>query len=89
MEFKSPIPISSDFSRHTVGLYSSARFMNYPSDRHDAYVEIWTAPSNIGEGSDTKEWRDGQVCLAVATQMALSFSSDSTSPLGQKNLTKL
>lgn len=87
MEFKSPIPKSLDYSQHTVGLYSSGRFMN-DLGRHDAYVEIWSAPSNIGEGNETAGWRDKQVCLAVATQVALTLSSDFNTSVG-KNATKL
>jgi len=39
---------SSGFSKRTIGLYSQARFLSGPSGRHDAYVELWTAP----EGCD-------------------------------------
>jgi len=38
--------------------------------RHDAYVEVWTAPCDIGEGEEAPGWREKQVCLAIATQMA-------------------
>ncbi|KAF8895618.1 thioesterase-like superfamily-domain-containing protein [Infundibulicybe gibba] len=58
---------------HTVGLYSTGRFLTEPQGRHDAYVEVWTAPTNIGEGEVDPNWRDKQVCLAVATQMALTI----------------
>lgn len=69
IEFKSPIPRPSEvYAGRTVGLYSSGKFLN--NGRHDAYVEVWSAPSNIGEGVDSDDWRDKQVCLAVATQMA-------------------
>lgn len=50
--------------------------MNAPQGRHDAYVEIWTAPSNIGEGKEVDGWREEQVCLAISTQMALVVSMD-------------
>ena len=56
-----------------MGLYSCGRFLTHPQGRHDVYVEVWTAPSNIGEGKDDGSWRDDQVCLATATQMALSL----------------
>jgi len=36
-------------------------------------VEVWTAPSNIGEGEIGEGWRDKQVCLASATQMAITM----------------
>lgn len=68
------VPMSSlspeKHSMRTVGLYSDGRFLN-PQGRHDVYVEVWSAPSNIGEGTIKEGWRDEQVCLASATQMAL------------------
>ncbi|KAF7348235.1 hypothetical protein MSAN_01777100 [Mycena sanguinolenta] len=72
IEFKAPIPLPS--ARHaarTVGLYHTGMFWGEPQGRHDAYVEIWTAPANIGEGTERDGWRDEQFCLATATQMAL------------------
>ncbi|KAJ6508314.1 thioesterase-like superfamily-domain-containing protein [Mycena sanguinolenta] len=72
IEFKAPIPPPS--ARHaarTVGLYSTGTFWGEPQGRHDAYVEVWTAPANIGEGGERTGWRDEQFCLATATQMAL------------------
>ncbi|EJD03390.1 uncharacterized protein FOMMEDRAFT_20492 [Fomitiporia mediterranea MF3/22] len=93
LEFKSRIPSlisnsgssQSPFSPRTVGIYSSARFMS--EGRHDAYVEIWTAPSTIGSanpGSRVEsekidaEWREKQVCLAIATQMALTIPEENS-----------
>lgn len=74
IEFKSKIPSSQDglFSSLTVGIYSSARFMT--DGRHDEYVELWTAPTDVGSGArEDPNWREKQVCLAVSTQMALSI----------------
>jgi hypothetical protein len=73
IEFKSPIPTSSEYASRTVGVYQRGNFMNEPQGRHEAYVEIWTAPSNIGEGEARVNWRERQVCLAVSTQMALTL----------------
>ncbi|KAF8214992.1 thioesterase-like superfamily-domain-containing protein [Mycena galopus ATCC 62051] len=73
IEFKAPIPPPSErHSARTVGLYSTGTFLGEPQGRHDAYVEIWTAPSNLGEGMEKDGWRDDQFCLATATQMALT-----------------
>jgi len=69
LEFKAQIPDDPEMSKRTLGLYSRATFMN--EGRHDAYVEIWTAPSNLGEGIIKEGWRDKQICLGVATQTAL------------------
>jgi hypothetical protein len=79
IQFFHPIPTASspDHASRTVGLYVTSRFMVDPHGRHDTNVEVWTAPSNIDEGQVREGWRDKQVCLAVATQMALwkpSFS---------------
>ncbi|KAF9007563.1 thioesterase-like superfamily-domain-containing protein [Cyathus striatus] len=72
IEFKAPIPpLSPRHANRTVGLYSTGRFMGNPQAKHDAYVEVWTAPCNLGEGMPVEGWRDEQVCLAIATQMAL------------------
>jgi hypothetical protein len=74
IEFKAPIPPPSEkHSARTVGLYSTGNFWGEPQGRHDSYLEIWTAPSNLGEGADVGGWRDDQFCLATATQMALSL----------------
>lgn len=59
----------------TVGLYSQGRFINHPQGRHDVYVEVWSAPANVGEqreGGVKEGWREDQVCLAQGTQMALT-----------------
>jgi len=72
-----------------VGLYSSGRFLNDPQGRHDAYVEVWTAPCNIGEGEMVRGWRDEQVCLAVSTQMALTIPMEVNHGRGKKDAAKL
>lgn len=77
IEFKAPIPPPSEYhASRTVGIYSNGRFMTHPQSRHEAYVEIWTAPSNIGENKSIDGWRDKQICLAIATQMALVIPFD-------------
>ena len=87
MEFKNKIPPSSSLhADRTVGLYSCGHFMTAPQGRHDAYVEVWTAPSNIGEGNVMDNWRDNQVCLATATQMALTLPMQVNNKLGKPKL---
>ncbi|KAJ3490354.1 hypothetical protein NLI96_g1473 [Meripilus lineatus] len=78
LEFKFPIPKqpSPDHSARTIAVFSSGRFINDPQGRHDTYVELWTAPSNISEGEVRPDWRESQRCLCVATQMALLVSMD-------------
>lgn len=46
---------------------------------HDGSVEIWTAPSSIGDGKSAEGWREEQICLAVASQLTLAY------PLGNKS----
>jgi hypothetical protein len=70
LEFKAKIPDDPAFSQRTVGLYSCGRFMH--EGRHDAYVEVWTSPTDIGEGVEEEGWREKQVCLATTHQMALT-----------------
>ena len=70
VEFKCPIPKNTDL--RTLGAFSSMRFVNDPHGRHDVYVELWTAPGEIGSGEPpTDGWRQEQRCLAVAHQMAM------------------
>jgi len=74
VEYKAEIPDDLLISKRTLGVYSRTSFMN--EGRHDVYVEIWTAPSNLGEGVEEEGWRDRQVCLGIATQTALVVPSD-------------
>ncbi|CAA7262979.1 unnamed protein product [Cyclocybe aegerita] len=90
IEFKNKIPPpSSSHADRTVGIYSSGSFMTPPQGRHDVYVEVWSAPTNIGEGDPRENWRDDQVCLAVATQMALALPMEVNERKGRLSFTKL
>ena len=90
LEFKNKIPKPSPkHAARTVGLYSSGYFMTPPNGRHEAYVEVWTAPSSIGEGNPTEDWRDSQICLAIATQMALILPMEVNEKQGGKKTAKL
>ena len=72
VEFKFPLPKTWEHQSHrTVAVYSRGKFVNDPSGRHDSYAEVWTAPTTVGDGVETDDWKDKQRCLAVATQMAL------------------
>ncbi|KAH6902923.1 hypothetical protein BKA70DRAFT_1111325, partial [Coprinopsis sp. MPI-PUGE-AT-0042] len=73
IDFKFPISeLGLEHSKRAVGLYSAGRFINHLQSRHEVYVEVWTAPSEIGKGRVEEGWRDQQRCLAIATQMAIS-----------------
>ncbi|KAF8158188.1 thioesterase-like superfamily-domain-containing protein [Crassisporium funariophilum] len=90
IEFKNKIPPPSTVhAGRTVGLYSSGRFMTAPQGRHDVYVEVWTAPSRIGEGEPSENWRDNQVCLAIATQMALTLPMEVNEKKARESNSKL
>lgn len=90
IEFKNKIPPPSPIHSHrTVGVYSLGRYINPPKGRHDIYCEVWTAPSNIGEGTPASNWREQQVCLATATQMALIVPIEVAEQKGKANLAKL
>ena len=73
IEFKSKVPKSPEFASRTVGLYATSRFLF--DGRHDETVEVWTAPSSIGEkGCEVDpDWKEKQICLALSTQMALTI----------------
>ncbi|KAF7298691.1 hypothetical protein MIND_00816300 [Mycena indigotica] len=77
LEYKCPIPPpSADHAARTVGVFSSGTFWGEPSGRHDVYVEIWTAPAELGDSRPVDpDWRDKQLCLATSTQMALCISA--------------
>jgi len=89
IEFKARIPSCDDYSHHTVGLYSESRFLSEPYGRHNARVEVWTAPSQIGQGEVTEGWRDKQYCIAVADQMALMLPVELNIREGSKDSAKL
>ena len=74
VQFCARIPRGSEnHSQHTVGTFTSGRFIDEPMGRHDIYVEVWTAPSDLEDGKQPKEgWREEQRCLVVAHQMALT-----------------
>jgi hypothetical protein len=63
--------------------------MNHPQGRHEGYAEVWTAPTNIGEGKPIDGWRDKQVCLAIATQMALAMPFDEASKRADREVARL
>lgn len=75
IEFKFPLPKTTDphTSQRTVAVFTQSRFMNEPNARHDAVIEVWTAPSDVGDGKlpANDSWKEHQRCLAVSTQMAI------------------
>ena len=87
LEYKAKIPVDPMFATRTVGLYSCWRFMH--EGRHDAYVEIWTAPTGIGEGVEVDGWREKQVCLGIAYQMALTVPASVNERNGVRENSKL
>ncbi|KAJ7464782.1 thioesterase-like superfamily-domain-containing protein [Mycena galericulata] len=90
IEFKAPIPAPSEkHSARTVGIYSTGAFWGEPQGRHDTYLEVWTAPSDIGIGVVADGWRDNQFCLATATQMSLSLPMDVNAGRAKYNAPKL
>ncbi|KAJ3506300.1 hypothetical protein NLJ89_g6946 [Agrocybe chaxingu] len=90
IEFKNKVPPPSlSHADRTVGIYSNGSFMTPPQGRHDIYVEVWSAPSNIGEGQPQENWRDDQVCLAIATQMALALPMEVNERKGNYSSAKL
>lgn len=89
IEFKARIPSSDSYSARTVGIYSESRFLTDPEGRHNARVEVWTAPSEIGQGDVAEGWRDGQYCIAVADQVALMLPVELNIRQGTKDSAKL
>ncbi|KAL4081213.1 thioesterase-like superfamily-domain-containing protein [Scleroderma citrinum] len=89
IEFKSRIPSSADFSDRTVGIYFESRFLHDPQARHNGRIEVWTAPSCIGQGIVEEGWRDKQYCIAVADQMALMLPIELNLKEGMRDRSKL
>lgn len=88
LDFKFPIRNLSpiEHSKRTVGLYSAGRFITEPHGRHDVFVEVWSAPSEISQGGPQAGWRDKQICLAIATQMALRLPMEVNLRNGERKL---
>lgn len=86
VEFKARIPSSQEYAPRTVGLYCESRFLSDPNGRHNAHVEVWTAPSAIGQGNAEAGWRDKQYCIAVVDQMALTLPMEVNHRLGSSKL---
>ncbi|KAJ8593946.1 hypothetical protein M405DRAFT_809983 [Rhizopogon salebrosus TDB-379] len=89
VEFKARLPSSQEYASRTVGLYCGSHFLTDPHGRHNAHVEVWTAPSAIGEGKIEDGWRDKQYCIAVADQMALALPMNLNLRLGSRDISKL
>ncbi|OJA14476.1 hypothetical protein AZE42_05290 [Rhizopogon vesiculosus] len=89
VEFKARIPSSQEYASRTVGLYSESRFLTDPHGRHNAHVEVWTAPSAIGQGNIEAGWREKQYCIAVVDQMTLTLPMSLNRRLGSKDTSKL
>lgn len=85
IQFMAPIPRSGHAPR-TVGIYTRAGFLHDPQGRHEEYAEVWSAPCALGDtgSKDDEDWRKKAVCLAVATQMALSLPAEVNAKLGAK-----
>ncbi|KAF5373751.1 hypothetical protein D9758_000940 [Tetrapyrgos nigripes] len=62
------------FSKHLIGIYTKYQYapVNAPWGKHDIHTELWTAPSMESMEGESDDWRDKQVCLAVARQMAMT-----------------
>ena len=84
VQYVFPIPSedSPHHARRTVGVYFSGRFVN--DGRHDATVEVWTAPAELGEGDENLEWREPQRCLATATHFGLVVPFSVNQAKGEK-----
>ncbi|KAJ3522751.1 hypothetical protein NM688_g8830 [Phlebia brevispora] len=90
LEFKHPLPKpdSKYHSLRTVAAYHRGKFFNEPHGRQETYMEIWTAPANIGDSPDTEleGWRDQQRCLAIAHQLNIMVDIDSMPGGGRHKL---
>ncbi|KAL1729682.1 hypothetical protein EV714DRAFT_212436 [Schizophyllum commune] len=84
VQYVFPIPPADSLhhARRTVGVYFSGRFVN--DGRHDATVEVWTAPAELGEGDENLDWREPQRCLATATHFALVVPFSVNQAKGEK-----
>ncbi|KAH6903012.1 hypothetical protein BKA70DRAFT_1111253, partial [Coprinopsis sp. MPI-PUGE-AT-0042] len=59
VDFKFTISqLGPEHSKRRPDLYSSGEFLKYPQSGHEGYVEVWTAPREIGKGRVEAGWRD-------------------------------
>ncbi|QRV77930.1 thioesterase family protein [Ceratobasidium sp. AG-Ba] len=88
LEFKRQLPPrgAPGVSNRTLGVYSKGSFLEH--GRHDIYGEVWSSPSNIGEGdgrdASDESWRRDMRCVAVTGQMALSVPLAINKSKGEK-----
>ena len=84
-EFKHRVPTLGTPNIHprTVGLYVRTGIM--VEGRHDVFAEVWTAPCGIGDSTAVvdSDWRDRQVCLMVANQIAMTMPGSVNSAKGK------
>jgi hypothetical protein len=67
-----------------MGLYVRIGIM--VEGRHNIYAEVWTAPCGIGDTTAVvdPDWRDRQVCLVVANQIAMTVPGSVNSEKGKR-----
>ena len=66
-----------------MAVISKGRFVNDPCARHETYLEVWTAPTDIGaKDPGTEDWKQHQRCLAICHQTSMII------PLVGKNAKK-
>lgn len=105
IQFYAPIPRAtatldqSPSSDRSVGVWTNSKFVQDPQGRHDVYVEVWTAPGDVGaavgedgkvrEGVVREGWRQEQRCLAISHQMALVLPMEVNERKGKTGKAKL
>ncbi|KIP03718.1 hypothetical protein PHLGIDRAFT_77125, partial [Phlebiopsis gigantea 11061_1 CR5-6] len=74
VEFKFPIPKqdSPHHSLRSVAVLNKGQFVNDPCARHETYLEVWTAPTDVGDrNAGTEDWKHHQRCLAICHQTSM------------------
>ncbi|KIM23766.1 hypothetical protein M408DRAFT_332141 [Serendipita vermifera MAFF 305830] len=71
LDFKHRSPSQAPgIAPRTFGVFLTSKFLI--EGRHDLTCEVWTAPCEIGEGTEQVGWQDRMFCIASATQSALT-----------------
>ncbi|KIM23765.1 hypothetical protein M408DRAFT_11350 [Serendipita vermifera MAFF 305830] len=67
MDFKHRTPSQAPgIAPRTFGVFLTSKFLI--EGRHDLTCEVWTAPCEIGEGTEQVGWQDRMFCIASSTQ---------------------
>lgn len=71
--FHAALPVTAPYlsDQYTLGVYSPGGSPIHQG-RHEQRIEVWTAPSGVGQGAEQEGWRERSMLLCTSTQAALT-----------------